>query len=52
MTDEEKLVGDVLNQIWFAMMVGWSGGLQTQTTINERMQAAVGLVLGDAKPFS
>ncbi|MFP6654835.1 MAG: TetR family transcriptional regulator [Myxococcota bacterium] len=44
-TDRERLVGDALNQIWFAVMVGWSGGLQTQATINERMRAFVGLVL-------
>jgi AcrR family transcriptional regulator len=52
MTDREKLVGDVLNQIWFAVMVGWSGGLQTQASINERMRASVGLVLGESKPLS
>jgi len=50
MTAREKLVGDVLNQIWFAVMVGWSGGLQTQATIHERMRAAVGLVLGESVP--
>ena len=49
---QEKLVGDVLNQIWFAVMVGWSGGLQTQTTIHERMADAVGLVLGDSNPLA
>ncbi|MBC8187264.1 MAG: TetR/AcrR family transcriptional regulator [Proteobacteria bacterium] len=48
-SDRERLVGDVLNQIWFAVMVGWSGGLQTQTTINERMRASVGLVLGESQ---
>ena len=44
-TEREGLVGDLLNQIWFAAMVGWSGGLQTQTSINERMRAAVELIL-------
>lgn len=47
MTDRERLLGDVLNQIWFALMVGWSGGLQTSATINERMRASVGLILGE-----
>jgi AcrR family transcriptional regulator len=46
-TARERLVGEVLNQIWFAVMVGWSGGLQTQATINERMRASVGLVLDE-----
>jgi AcrR family transcriptional regulator len=46
----ERLLGEVLNQIWFAVMVGWSSGLQTQSSINERMRASVELVLDDAKP--
>ncbi len=47
MTDRERLLGDVLNQIWFAVMVGWSGGLETQSSINERMRASVELILGE-----
>jgi AcrR family transcriptional regulator len=47
-TDREQLLGDVLNQIWFAVMVGWSGGLETQTSINERMRASVELILGES----
>ncbi|MAG32792.1 MAG: hypothetical protein CL908_18075 [Deltaproteobacteria bacterium] len=49
MTDREQLLGDVLNQIWFAVMVGWASGLQTQATVNERMRASVELVLDEAK---
>jgi hypothetical protein len=49
MTDREQLLGDVLNQIWFAVMIGWSGGLETQTSIHERMRASVELVLGRTK---
>lgn len=45
MTDHERLLGDVLNQIWFAAMVGWSGGLETQASIDERMHASVGLIM-------
>ena len=48
MTDRERLLGEVLNQIWFAVMMGWSCGLQTPETINERMRASVELVLGEA----
>lgn len=44
----ERLVGEVLNQIWFAVMVNWSSGLQTQASINERMRASVELVLDGA----
>ena len=48
LTERERLLGDVLNHIWFALMVGWSGGLHTQTTIQEKMHDAVELVLGGA----
>jgi len=30
LSERERLLGEVLNQIWFAVMVGWSSGLQTQ----------------------
>jgi AcrR family transcriptional regulator len=48
MTDRERLLGDVLNQVWFAVMIGWSGGLETQASISERMRASVELVLGES----
>lgn len=44
-SEREHLLGDVLNQIWFAVMVGWSGGAETETSINERMRASVELVM-------
>jgi AcrR family transcriptional regulator len=49
LTRREKLVADVLNQIWFAVMLSWAGGLETQTTINERMRAATELILDAAE---
>jgi AcrR family transcriptional regulator len=49
-TDSERLLGDMLNQIWFAVMVGWSGGLETQASIHERMRASVELILDGKKP--
>ena len=45
----ERLLGEILNQIWFAVMVGWSAGLQTQASINERMRASAELVLDDTR---
>jgi AcrR family transcriptional regulator len=47
MSDRERLLGDVLDHVWFALMVGWSGGLETQATIQEQMRATVELVLGE-----
>lgn len=49
MTDRERLLGDVLNQIWFAVMVGWSGGLHTSAAINGQMRAAIDLILDETK---
>jgi AcrR family transcriptional regulator len=48
-TDRERLLGDVLNQIWFAVMVGWSGGLETQASIDDRMRASVELIMDERK---
>lgn len=44
-SEREELLGDVLNHIWFALMVGWAGGLHTEATISQRMRAAIELVL-------
>ena len=47
--ERERLLGEVLNQVWFAVMMGWSSGLETQASINERMRASVELVLDDRR---
>ena len=49
MTDRERLLGDVMNRVWFAVMVGWSGGLYTSAQINQQMRAAAELILNDTK---
>jgi TetR/AcrR family transcriptional regulator, cholesterol catabolism regulator len=43
--DEERLVGDLLNRVWFALMMSWAGGVQSQGTIALQMRASVELVL-------
>ncbi len=48
-SEHEKLVATVLNQIWFAVMLSWAGGLEDQASINERMRAATGLILDAAE---
>jgi len=48
LTEREELLGDVLQHIWFALMIGWSGGLHTQASIQEKMRASVELVLEGA----
>lgn len=47
--ERERLLGEILNQIWFAVMISWSSGLQTHASIHDRMRASVGLVLDGAK---
>ena len=44
-TEQERLVGDLLNRVWFALMMSWAGGVQSQGTIAEQMRASVELVL-------
>lgn len=50
--ERERLLGEVLNQIWFAVMINWSSGCETQASINERMSASVELVLDGANRSS
>jgi AcrR family transcriptional regulator len=45
-TDEERLVGDLLNRVWFALMMSWAGGMQSHGSIGEQMRSSVELVLG------
>lgn len=45
-TERERLVGDLLDRVWFALMMNWAGGVQSQSTIGEQMRASVELVLG------
>jgi len=41
----EQRVTDSLEMIWFGLLVGWSGGLQTQSSVIERMRVSAGLLL-------
>lgn len=52
LSEQEKLIGDVLNHVWFALMVGWSGGQHSQTGILDRMRASIELVLSAADSAS
>lgn len=45
-SEREKRVGELLNRVWFALMMNWAGGVQSQGTIGEEMRASVELVLG------
>ena len=47
-TDTEGRVGFLLQQIWFAALVGWMGGVQDETTVVEHMCSASELLLKGA----
>ena len=38
--------GDLLNRVWFALMMSWAGGGQSPGKIGEEMRTSVELVLG------
>jgi AcrR family transcriptional regulator len=46
---EERVCG-ILQQVWFASLVGWSGGLHGQGAVVDRVSAAAELVLRDGCP--
>jgi len=45
-TDQEERVADSLDMMWFALLVGWSGGVHGQALVIERMRSSAELVLG------
>lgn len=47
-TPREQQVATVLAHVWFAALVGWSGGLHPTRTVTERMRDAITLLLAEA----
>jgi AcrR family transcriptional regulator len=48
-SDEERELAFVLQQVWFASLIGWSGGLHGQSGIVEQTRAAARLVLSSGR---
>ena len=46
-SDEERVLARSLQMVWFASLVGWSGGLHGQAGIVQQTRAAAELMLGD-----
>jgi AcrR family transcriptional regulator len=46
-TEFEEKITWVLQQVWFAALVGWSGGLHGQATVVDRVSMATDLLLMD-----
>jgi AcrR family transcriptional regulator len=48
-SEGERSLAHLLTLVWFALLVGWSGGLHGQATVNEQMSASVELMLLGAR---
>lgn len=44
-TDRERAIAMVLNHVWFASLIGWSGGLHPVKTVTERVRETALLLL-------
>jgi AcrR family transcriptional regulator len=44
-TENESQLADTLELIWFALLVGWSGGVHDQTAVINKMGASAELVI-------
>lgn len=44
-TDEERSLAFVLQQVWFASLIGWASGLHGRPVIVEQVRTAAGLLL-------
>ncbi len=44
----EQAIADSLEMIWFSLLVGWSGGLQTQSSVIDRVRTSAELLLRGA----
>ncbi len=47
-TELEQTIADVLQQVWFAALVGWGGGLHGQAAVAEKVGTAAELLLRGA----
>jgi AcrR family transcriptional regulator len=43
--ERERQVAETLNQIWYALLMGWAGGVHGQSSMLEKMRSSAELVL-------
>ncbi len=48
-TERERKIANGLELMWFALLVGWSGGMRSQGEVLERMRESADLILRGAK---
>ncbi len=51
-TETEMAIADTLEQVWFALLVGWSGGQHGQAAVVDKMRVSTELVLRGARDSS
>jgi hypothetical protein len=44
-TNPEQIVAFILQQVWFASLVGWMGGLITKSLVSEQLRVTLTLLL-------
>ena len=49
-SEEERTLAWSIQLVWFGLLVGWSGGLHTQSAVIEQTRAAASLMLNGARP--
>jgi AcrR family transcriptional regulator len=48
-TERERRIALVLQNVWFASLIGWASGLHPIGTVMQRMQETIELLVGDAR---
>ena len=43
--DRDAQTAETLNQVWYALLMGWAGGVHDQSEMLEKMKSSAGLVL-------
>lgn len=46
----ERQLAETLNQCWYALLIGWAGGVHDQAEVLERTRASAKLILGTPEP--
>jgi AcrR family transcriptional regulator len=52
LSEEERTLAWSIELVWFGLLVGWSGGLHTQSAVVDQTRAAASLMLNGARQHS
>ena len=51
-SEEERTLAWSIQLVWFGLLVGWSGGIHSQSAVIEQTRAAASLMLAGARQDS